>query len=495
MDAALTSPFYSSLSFESLLPGLFKARPHEPEAQNPRPPVGDAASSWSRSADLATGGGPPSSLTTPGAGQGMAKKRNGQRQSKHAKLKGKNTKAPSTKRQPGSTVTAPRPPPHARTSLDPAAADTEMGGPFQQAGVPLQPAPHAPKTAHRELPRVELEKLRGGDHGASAYSSAASSFHDGYYHHAGPYGEDDEAHLHPADRKHAVEQDDDEDDNLSDSFSDSPSFVYTDDDDDDASDELDDDEDDGEYDSSSGEDGVGGTKKLDESDERRPFPDPRLAKQQKYLRRTDSDGKSSSTHVDSDHAPRAEAYIESAVATPVTPRSPASPAHFLPPSYFAAQQHQPVAPSSTMAKASASHATVHYAPVSGATYDDSSAAAAGYASDLDGFDPLDGPYPRGRSKHPRLLWRSALDPGALAVLDAHHERLRGGPLPRLALELVDVRLSASGVDREREHAPGLEDEEVQERVRRARRRDAGARRRTWSQAGRQWSREMESIGL
>ncbi|KPV72185.1 uncharacterized protein RHOBADRAFT_56007 [Rhodotorula graminis WP1] len=429
----------------------------------------------------------------------MAKKRNGQR--KHAKLKGKSTKAAtsSTKRPPTVTkATAPPPPPHAiaDTSLDPA-ADTEMGGPFHQAAVPLQPAPHAPKTAHRELPRVELEKLRGGDHGASAYSSAASSFHDGYYHHDGPYVDEDqdEARVHPADRKHAAAvEDDDEDDNLSDSFSDSPSFVYT-DDDDDASDELDDDDDDeGEYDSSDVDDGGGATKKLDESDERRPFPDPRLAKQHKYLRRTDSDAKSSSTHVDSDHAPRAEAYIESAVPTPVTPRSPASPSDLLPPSYHTAQQ--PVPSSSSMAKASASHATVHYAPVSGATYDDSAAAAAGYASDLDGFDPLDGPYPRGRSKHPRLLWRSALDPGALAVLDAHHERLRGGPLPRLALELVDVRLSASGVDREREHAPGLEDEEVQERVRRARRRDAaGARRRTWSQAGRQWSREMESIGL
>jgi len=409
----------------------------------------------------------------------------------HRRSQGKTTK--QTQRQPGTAVTkatAPTPPPHARTSLDPAAADTEMGGPFHQAGVPLQPAPHAPKTAHRELPRVELERLRGGDHGASAYSSAASSFHDGYYHHAGPYDDDAEAHIHPADRKHPAEVDDDEDDNLSDSFSDSPSFVYT-DDDDDASDELDDDDDDDEggYDSSDVE-----TKKLDESDERRPFPDPRLAKQQKYLRRTDSDGKSSSTHVDSDHAPRAEAYIESAVPTPVTPRSPASPSHFLPPSYLAAQQ-QPIPSSSSIAKASASHATVHYAPVSGATYDDSAAAAAGYDPDLDGFDPLDGPYPRGRSKHPRLLWRSALDPGALAVLDAHHERLRGGPLPRLALELVDVRLSASGVDREREHAPGLEDEEVQERVRRSRMRDAGTRRRTWSQAGRQWSREMERIGL
>ncbi|GAA5893316.1 hypothetical protein JCM8208_004407 [Rhodotorula glutinis] len=493
MDAALTSPFYSSLSFESLLPGLFKARPLG-EAQTPRTPVAASSSPRSRSGDQLSTGGAPSSSTTPGAGEGMAKKRNGQR--KHAKLKGKHTKAPTQSAKRAVTKAAappPPPPPHADAA---AADDTDMGGPFHQASVPLQPAPHAPKTAHRELPRVELEKLRGGDHGASAYSSAASSFHDGYYHHDGPYVDEDEheARVHPADRKRAA-VDDDEDDNLSDSFSDSPSFVYT-DDDDDASDELDEDDDDAEYDSSDVEDGNGATKKLDESDERRPFPDPRLAKQHKYLRRTDSDTKSSSTHVDSDHGPRAEAYIESAVPTPVEPRSPASPSHLLPPSYLSATAaHQPVPSSSNLAKASASHATVHYAPVSGATYDDSAAAAAGYASDLDGFDPLDGPYPRGRSKHPRLLWRSALDPGALAVLDAHHERLRGGPLPRLALELVDVRLSASGVDREREHAPGLEDEEVQERVRRARRRDAGPKRRTWSQAGRQWSREMESIGL
>jgi len=125
MDAALSSPFYSSLSFESLLPGLFKApsqSPVEPEPQSPRTQlaVGDTASR--RSPDLATGASRrPSSSTTPGAGEGMAKKRNGQRQSKHAKLKVRQL-SPSARSPPH----PPPPPPHHPTLLP--RAHTELRG-------------------------------------------------------------------------------------------------------------------------------------------------------------------------------------------------------------------------------------------------------------------------------------------------------------------------------------------------------------------------------
>ncbi|BGP39316.1 hypothetical protein JCM10449v2_003254 [Rhodotorula kratochvilovae] len=479
MDS-LSSALYSNLDFSALLPGLFK---HGPAGAAPeRAPAPTAATSTAPSAPRSAAQGGPSPAASSTAPEGMAKKRNGARNSKHAKHKGQQKKHGNAPAQqikvgvtPSSAVTGP---PHlASTSTAPQGKD---GKAYPQqfynddlSAAPLFPPPRRPQPSHRELPRVELEEDRIQ---SPAYSS---SEHDAGYYSAASY-----PGMHPADRKapeYALDDDDDDQLSSSSAFSDSPSFAYS--DDDYASDELDlDDDDDDEGSGSSAEDGPSDGFKLDESDERRPFPDPRLAKQQKYLRRT-ADDLDAKDKADVD-AP-AHVYVEA--ASPVSPQSPVvAPSHFAPTASYVPY----VATAAPSAYPSASHATVHYAPVSGATYDD----AADLAIAAEDFDPLDGPYPRGRSKHPRLLWRSALDRDALAVLDAHHERVRGGPLPRLALA-DGARLSASGVEREREHA-GLEEDEVKERVRRARRRDRGAEgRRTWSQAGRKWSREIERVGL
>ncbi|GAA6055906.1 hypothetical protein JCM3770_002354 [Rhodotorula araucariae] len=482
MDS-LSSAFYANLDFGALLPGLFKhGAPADcaPAASDPAdPPHASTAPSAPGSAALSSA---PSSAAPPPAG--MPKKRNGARNSKHAKHKGQQKTLGSAPSQqikarvnPSTAVTGPPPP--RPTSASAALAAKDASAYPQQfynddlSATPLSVAPRAPKPGHRELPRVELED---GRLHSPAYSS---SEHDADYYSAASY-----TGMHPADRKE-LEYDVDEDQlSTSSAFSDSPSFAYS-DDNDYASDELDLDDDD-EGSGSSAEDAPDDGFKLDESDERRPFPDPRLAQQQKYLRRAaDFESK-----VDSDAS--AHVYVEA--ASPISPQSPTA---FSPTAPVATAAHSFVPYIATPAPSaypSASHATVHYAPVSGATYDDAADVA-------DDFDPLDGPYPRGRSKHPRLLWRSALDCAALAVLDAHHDRVRGGPLPRLALahapadNTTGACLSASGVDREREHA-GLEVDEVKERARRARRRDRGADgRRTWSQAGRKWSREIERVGL
>ncbi|GAA5914733.1 hypothetical protein JCM6882_002727 [Rhodosporidiobolus microsporus] len=47
------------------------------------------------------------------------------------------------------------------------------------------------------------------------------------------------------------------------------------------------------------------------------------------------------------------------------------------------------------------------------------------------------PAHRGRSRWPRLLWRSELDPDSLAVLKSYHERAIGAPLPRLRRGMRD----------------------------------------------------------
>lgn len=101
MDAALTSPFYSSLSFESLLPGLFKARAERPQPQPQSATSLGPRSSGPSSASGSGSGGPrivagassthppplgPPLTSSQGEGEGMAKKHHGgQRKHKHAK--------------------------------------------------------------------------------------------------------------------------------------------------------------------------------------------------------------------------------------------------------------------------------------------------------------------------------------------------------------------------------------------------------------------------
>ncbi|GAA5937122.1 hypothetical protein JCM1841_001586 [Sporobolomyces salmonicolor] len=104
--------------------------------------------------------------------------------------------------------------------------------------------------------------------------------------------------------------------------------------------------------------------------------------------------------------------------------------------------------------------------------------------------PSPPPPPRGRNPHPRLLWRSVLSRSTIDALDAHHERIAGGPLPRMSTG----GLTSSGVENERESARG-----------RARENDAGAGaprkavqdrgRRPLSKEGKRWSRAVERCGL
>ncbi|GJN89551.1 hypothetical protein Rhopal_002538-T1 [Rhodotorula paludigena] len=490
MDAALSSPLYDSLSFAHLsqlfgfapprAPSLSPERPLKPAA----PPSSTRSSLDNRSGGLGASPSPAlGSARTKPARKGMATARNAAAHPHSHAPKSKAKAAGARSPVPIAAVMSPHgaatgadegsAPPAASTSsslaLPAPAVHPGRGSHSLKQGMladeEVHVAPFAPRSAPRPLPRVELEAFRTD---SPSYSSSFASNHTGY--HSVP-----SVPSHPADRDEYADKrasSSPDSDQLSSSSGYSDSFAYT--DDEFASDELeDDDEGDETYDSAVEHDA-----ELDadeESDERRPFPNPQLSKQQKYLRRLDDD---KTFDVDVEVQPVAAAPNK----PPVSPTNAATAYH---PSYT----------SPTSAFPSASHATVHYAPVSGATYDDALALAAAQGDAAEPFDPLDGPYPRGRSRHPRLLWRSELDTDALRVLDAHHERLRGGPLPRLDLDLCGGKvLSASGVEREREHA-GVELEELKEKVRRARRRADREGRRTWSQAGRKWSREMERVGL
>lgn len=288
-----------------------------------------------------------------------------------------------------------------------------------------------------------------------------------------------------------------------------------------------DEEDDDEEDRSSFED--------DDADEPRPFPNPRLKNQHKYIRPPEHDLEYPPSPPGL-HPPAASTTTDGATAPGGRTSKPdllSGPVHAPPaPAAVNAYSAVPSLPASTL-----SHLSPYASPLISPTLSttahevrveavpsalpsptsedalqyDAAAAAAYYAAQEDYYRSA-AEDARGRNPHPRLLWRSVLDRDALEVLDAHHERVRGGPLPRLALpgsagggdggvserglvsdpELRRVCLGASGLEREREHA-GVGDDQMKERVRRARRRDPN--RRTWSQAGRQWSHQMEQCGL
>ena len=260
----------------------------------------------------------------------------------------------------------------------------------------------------------------------------------------------------------------------------------------------------------------------DGADEPRPFPNPRLKTQQKYIRAPEHD-------LEYPPPPRGPHPADAAptATRPAKPNLLSDPIHS-PPTHAAvtAYSYVPSLPASALSHLSpyasplisptlttATH-EVRIEPVPSALPSPTSEEAlqydaAAYYSAQEEYYRSAAEDARGRNPHPRLLWRSVLDRDALEVLDAHHERIRGGPLPRLSLPETDsgdsievgqfdaettkpVWLGASGLEREREHA-GAGDVEMKERVRRARRRDPN--RRTWSQAGRQWSRQMEQCGL
>lgn len=252
----------------------------------------------------------------------------------------------------------------------------------------------------------------------------------------------------------------------------------------------------------------------------RPFPDPRLKNQQKYLRPAERD---------LDHPPVPQYQEHQAHSAPGAPHLLSHPSYAYPAqTAVTAYSYHPSLPASALSRLSPyvsphdsptlASATPHEVRVEAVPSNLPSPTttdpqlhdpAALYAQAAEyyrnSYEDV-----RGRNPHPRLLWRSVIDRDALEVLDAHHERVRGGPLPRLALPDLEIAephadhptkdpdsrqfcLGASGVDREREHA-GVGEEQMKERVRRARRR-GDPNRRTWSQAGRHWSRQMEQCGL
>ncbi|GEM08252.1 hypothetical protein Rt10032_c05g2269 [Rhodotorula toruloides] len=208
----------------------------------------------------------------------------------------------------------------------------------------------------------------------------------------------------------------------------------------------------------------------DDSDERRPFPDPRLAKQQKYLRHSsdDKDDVSPPTHVE--HAnppprmlPRLDPHlaishitaVRSAYSTPLD--SPLVSPSLVPHKTSV----MPVASNLPSPTYEHSHPEDHYTSLPNSGVERPYIPHSAYASEAS-HSESESDY-RGRNRHPRLLWRSTFDEESLRVLDAHHQRVRGGPLPRLEIdEEGKVVLSASGVDREREHA-GQGVEEVKEK--------------------------------
>lgn len=388
------------------------------------------------------------------------------------------------------------------------------------SAAPLYPPPLR-RTPPRELPRVELEHSHREPVGAGMPESPYSSSDELRIEHAYPdssgmpipMADDDERwdayRTQSAPPHRMVEWNDEEDgyaDDDSDDFTSSSGY---------SADESPYSEDE-ERSSSTGQ------------DEPRPFPNPRLKTQQKYLRPPEHDLEhppASRTYQEQQqqHGPHTPAsYLLShptyspptqaaVTAYPYVPSLPASALSHLSP--YASPLMSPTATTphevrveavpSNLPSPTSEHAP-HYDP---AAFDEHAAAVAGqyYAAPV--YEDV-----RGRNPHPRLLWRSVIDRDALEILDAHHERVRGGPLPRLALakheaaeqlpavpqpldqDAQPVQLGASGLEREREHT-GVGDDEMKERVRRARARRNDPNRRTWSQAGRQWSRQIEKCGL
>ncbi|GAA6035775.1 hypothetical protein JCM8097_005694 [Rhodosporidiobolus ruineniae] len=221
----------------------------------------------------------------------------------------------------------------------------------------------------------------------------------------------------------------------------------------------------------------------EEEDLERPFPSPQKAKQEKYARRfAEVDTPSSGSHQSgSGHTSKkgksAASSSSTAAAAWVDPS-------LLPPAPSSRAAAPVVSPTTVTAPTSAI-SQLNKLPSPSAGFD------AYYSPPAGSLEHPDDRFPRGRNPHPRLLWRSKLDGEALAVLDAHHNRVVGGPLPRIS---TVATLSASGVERERDHA-GEREAGERGRSRSERRFRAGGRRREWSVEGRRWSRQVEMCGL
>ncbi|GAA5906752.1 hypothetical protein JCM5296_000828 [Sporobolomyces johnsonii] len=110
--------------------------------------------------------------------------------------------------------------------------------------------------------------------------------------------------------------------------------------------------------------------------------------------------------------------------------------------------------------------------------------------------PSPPPSPRGRNPHPRLLWRSVLSRSTIEALDAHHDRVAGGPLPRMST--TGAALTSSGVENERESAGSrskAEAEGAPARVRNLKAVQQRRGRRPLSKEGKRWSKAVERCGL
>ncbi|GAA5865390.1 hypothetical protein JCM3774_005621 [Rhodotorula dairenensis] len=572
MSSALYDATLASLDFRTLLPGLWGLGTDEGESdqetiKGSAPTAGTSSEvrkvgarsgvlvdefdnlSMKPTAPAPRADGAPPAVDVP-SGQGMArgKKRSNAGKNHKRIARGKQNEVTTSKKKHAS-ATAARPhlggpnggaltstgsanSPAVNSSADQAAYPSVFFDDDLSAA-PLYPPPLR-RTLTRDLPRVELENShRAGPplHAAGSSTGSISSSDEVRIEHADtarmhPTASDDEsagAERWSTYRSHSDWVDgggeaqagypDGEDDFTSSSsgagYSADESPYSEDDDDDDERSSFEGDE------------------------EPRPFPNPRLKTQQKYIRPPEHDidypPSSRAAH------PAAFTTADAAVATAGRTSKPnllSGPVHSPPaPAAVTAYSYVPSLPASTL-----SHLSPYASPLISPTlstapshevrieavpsalpsptsedalqYD--TAAAAAYYSAQEEYYRSAAEDTRGRNPHPRLLWRSVLDRDALEVLDAHHERVRGGPLPRLALpgysagaaneeglasdpELKRVCLGASGLEREREHT-GVGDDQMKERVRRARgRRDPN--RRTWSQAGRQWSRQMEQCGL
>ncbi|GAA5986580.1 hypothetical protein JCM10908_003810 [Rhodotorula pacifica] len=473
-----------------------------------------------------------SGTVDPGAGQGMTrvKKRANVKKNKVTGPKKKQAISTSGRHQVGSPVgvahgVSKNSPLVANPSTSSTAAD-QAAYPSVFFNDDLSVAPLYPpplrRTPTRELPRVELEHSSTRSFAMSPASIASSDeVRIEHAHTSALYGsssderqvdgEDAErwdVYRSQPDQRHLDWADDEVDDGYyqDDDFTSSSSGGYS------ADESPYSDEDEEERSSAEG----------NEVDEPRPFPNPRLKTQQKYIRPPEHDldypppPRGAQPRVETLPAP-----TQARVAKPNLLTSPVQ----SPPVQAAvtAYSYAPSLPASTFSHlspyasplvsptlATATHEVAVPSALPSPTSEDATHhdAAAYYAAQEE-FYRSSAEDVRGRNPHPRLLWRSVLDRDALQILDAHHERIRGGPLPRLALrgetattepsektlrecEAHRVHLGASGLEREREHT-GVGEDEMKERVRRARRRDPN--RRTWSQAGRQWSRQMEQCGL
>ncbi|GAA5829856.1 hypothetical protein JCM11251_007908 [Rhodosporidiobolus azoricus] len=258
---------------------------------------------------------------------------------------------------------------------------------------------------------------------------------------------------------------------------------------------------------------------IDDLDER-PFPSPQKAKQEKYLRRAADFGLySPSPSASSGELPPVEDVVHQpfhksikgkgkALSVKASWADPSLLPPTVAPSTTAYAHPSPAAAPLITPSTAHSHLTskishLNQLPRLPPSPPAAAALDAYYSPPASALESPTDKFPRGRNPHPRLLWRSLLDKEALAVLDAHHDRVVGGPLPRMAVssqsavaESEATKLGASGIEREREHAGAREEgERGRSRSERRFRAGGGRGRRDWSVEGRKWSREVERCGL